>query len=226
MGIFEDFFMPHNADNDMDGIKQLVDDAISLYEQGDIPALQNTLYETYLHFNKPGGGRSITEFPEKDRMCEMFTFCLEFDWEHNDEIREVWSEDGFYCITTYLCNDAKTEQDFIAGYLDMFLLLYHGRHDLQPKVQDVLNKAEIKGESVFSKDDYAEGADYVIRQFMFLAATAISPADSQFHIISQSIQPAFRNAKSDYEFVSIPPKKILAKACFIAKIIEYILKNM
>lgn len=226
MGIFDDFFMPHSSNNGTGEVEYLVDEAISLYEQGDILALQNKLYETYQLFNKRGGGRLITQYPAKDRLCEFFSFCLQFDWMHDDDIREVWVEDGFYCIATYLCNDAKTKQDLIAGCLDMFLILCYGRRNFIPKMQDILTKAEIKGENVFSDDDYANGADYVIRQFLFFSATVISPIERQHHIISPRIMPAFQEAKTDFEFASVPPNAILAKANFIAKIIEYILNTM
>lgn len=226
MGIFDEFFMPYSDNNGTGEVEYLVDEAISLYEQGDIPALQNKLYETYLHFNKRGGGRLITQYPAKDRLCEFFSFCLQFDWMHDDDIREVWVEDGFYCIATYLCNDAKTKQDLIAGCLDMFLILCYGRRNFLPKMQDILTKAGFKGEIVFSDDDYANGADYVIRQFLFFSATVISPIERQHHIISQRIMPAFQEAKTDFEFANVPPNAILAKANFIAKIIEYILNTM
>lgn len=226
MGIFDDLFMPHSNNNGTGEVEHLVDEAISLYEQGNIPALQNKLYETYQHFNKRGGGRLITQYPAKDRLCEFFSFCLQFDWMHDDDIREVWVEDGFYCITAYLCNDAKTKQDLLAGCLDMFLILCYGRRNFLHKMQDILTKAEFKGESVFSEEDYANGADYVIRQFLFFSATVISPIERQHHIISPRIFPAFQEAKTDFEFASIPPNAILAKANFIAKIIEYILNTM
>lgn len=226
MNIFDDLFMPHSSNNDTGKVEYLVDEAISLYEQGDIPALQNTLYETYQHFNKRGGGLLITQFPAKDRLCEFFSLCLQFDWMNDKEIREVWVEDGFYCIVTYLCYNAQTKQDLLAGCLDMFLLLCYGRHSLIPKMQDILSKAEFKGESVFSEEDYANGADYVIRQFLFFSATVISPIEKQHHIISSELLPAFQEAKTDFEFASIPPNAILAKANFIAKIIEYILNTM
>lgn len=226
MGIFDDLFMPHAGNNDTGEVEYLVSEAISLYDKGDISALQNTLYEAYQHFNKRGGGRLITQYPAKDRLCEFFSFCLQFDWMHDDDIRVVWVEDGFYCIATYLCNDAKTKQDLIAGCLDMFLILCYGRRNFLPKMQDILTRAELKGESVFSEDDYANGADYVTRQFLFFSATVISPVERQHHIISPRIMPAFQEAKTDFEFATLSPDAILAKASFIAKILEYILNTM
>ena len=211
---------------DTSKVENLLSQAITLYENGNIPLLQNKLYETYQLFNKPGGGRLITQYPAKDKLCEFFCYCLMYDWMHDDDIREVFAENGFYCIASYLNNEATSNQDLFAGCLDMFLLLANGRQSLIPKFGDILWKAQLNKELVFSTEDYANGADYLIRQFMFFSATVISPLVRTHHIISQELMPAYEVAKSDFEFASISPDVILRKANFIAKIIGSILNDM
>ena len=84
----------HNQVN----IKPMVDSCIEAFEKGDIASLQNELFQLVSNFNKPGSGRLITGFAEKDRLAECFTLCLQYDWMNDSDIREVWAENGFYCI--------------------------------------------------------------------------------------------------------------------------------
>ena len=225
---FMDFFI------DGDPIKSKVDTCIEKFERGNVPALQQSLFELYQEFNRSGGGAKIINFEQKDRLCECFINMLNYDWMHDSDIREVWAEDGFYCIATYLNNDAKTMQDIFAGALDLLLLIHAGERHLYPKFNDVLRKARMRammigGEEaeIFSGEDFENGAPYVLRQFKFFAATWISKVERQHpEIISSSLRPEYERAKTDYVFASIPPEKQLAKMNFFAKIIGSILEDM
>lgn len=228
---FLDFF------TDGDPIKSKVDTCIAKFERGDIPSLQQSLFELYQEFNRSGGGAKIINFGQKDRLCECFINMLNYDWVHDSDIREVWAEDGFYCIASYLNNDAKNMQDIIAGALDLFLLIHAGERHLYPKFNDILRKVQMKVSmmgpmagpeaEIFNALDFNGGAPYVLRQFKFYAATWISKIERQHpEIISSALRPAFERAKTDYEFMSIPPETQLAKMNFFAKIIESILEDM
>lgn len=233
MGIFNDLMNQRYGLSGND-LKDQVDAAINYFEQGDISALQQKLFEIYSGMNKPGGGKQILEFEQKDRLCEIFTLCLCYDWMHDNDIREVWAENGFYCIATYLNEDAKTMQDMLAGALDLFLLLYYGKNSLSPKISDILSKASIKvsmgigaENRIFDEDDFIKGADWLIREFSFFAATWISKIERLHpNIISSSVRPAYETAKTDYVFATISPEKIMAKMQFVAKIIGSILSDM
>ena len=58
-------------------IQAEVDRIIQTYEARNIPQLQQYLFELYSKFNSPGGGRLITSYPQKDRLCEVFLLYLQ-----------------------------------------------------------------------------------------------------------------------------------------------------
>ena len=233
MGIFDGLVNRYSGLSN-NNLKTQVDTAISCFEQGNISTLQQKLFEIYSGMNKPGGGRQILEFNQKDRLCEIFTLCLRYDWIHDNGIREVWAENGFYCITTYLSEDAKTMKDILAGALDLFLLLHYGKNSLIPKISDILRKVSFRANmgididsNIFDEEDFTNGADWLIKEFSFFAATWVSKIE-RLHpqIISSDIRPAYETAKTDYAFATISPDKIMAKMQFIAKIIGSILSDM
>lgn len=208
-------------------IKRLVDEAIREFESGDISSLQNSLYNLYGNFNKFGGGKLIINFPEKDRLSECFCMCLRYDWMNDSDIREVWAEDGFYCIVTHLLNHLYEKQELIVSTLDLFLLLHYGKNDLKTKFDDVLAKGLMLGNPLFSQKEYAEGASYLIREFMFFAATILSPVVAKHPtIISTGLRQAYENAKTDFEFAVVPVEQIIAKLQFLSRVIESILEDM
>lgn len=208
-------------------IKQLVDESITNFERGDIPSLQNSLYNLYGHFNKFGGGKLIINFPEKDRLSECFCMCLRYDWVNDSDIREVWAEDGFYCIVSHMLNHLYVKQELTVSALDLFLLLHYGQKDLETKFNDVLAKGLMLGNPVFSQKEYAEGAPFLIREFMFFTATILSPAVAKHPtIISAGLRQAYENAKTDFEFAIVPVEQIIAKLQFLSRVIESILEDM
>lgn len=231
--IFFDSIMNHHGSSGSN-LKSKVDTAIQLFEQGNIAALQQELYEIYSGMNKPGGGSQIVNFSQKDRLGEIFTMCLRFDWMHDSDIREVWAENAFYCLATYMSSDTKNMQDMVVGALDMFLLLHYGQMSLLPKVNDILQKASYRAmmgvgveSRIFDSADFNNGGKYLLREFSFFSATLVSSIERMHpQIISSEVRPAYERAKSDYEFASVPADKIIAKMQFIANIIESILLDM
>lgn len=226
MGLF-DFFLG-NENKSGSTIKCEVDDIISTFEGGNIPLLQNKLFELYKKFNKPGGGRLITGYPEKDRLCEVFCLYLEYDWMHDSDLREVWAENGFYCIVEYF-KSAQTKQDYVAAALNLFLVLEYGHDNLLPKFNDILNKAQYHPvhSQIFNSSEYAGGADYIIREFKFFAATILTPIVKMHpSVISPELRFAFNEAKTDFEFASVGPDQIISKMTFLSMIIGSILDDM
>ena len=84
-----------------ESLKLYVDKAISTFDSGSVALLQNELFQFASLLNKPGSGMLITRFPQKDRLCEVFNLCLQFDWMNDSDIREVWAENAFFCIAEY-----------------------------------------------------------------------------------------------------------------------------
>ena len=210
------------------GIKAEVDSIISTFESGNIAFLQQKLYELYSKFNKSGGGKLITSFAEKDRLCEVFNLCLQYDWINDPDIREVWSENAFYCISEYF-KVANSRQDYFAAALDLFITCVYGKVSLKTKFDDILNKARSHPihSSIFTQSEYEQGADYLIREFTFFSATIISPM-VKLHpdIISPKLKRDFELAKTDFEFAAISPEEILQKMHLISAIIGSILDSM
>ncbi len=205
-------------------IQRDVDLAISAFESGNIQALQNCLFQLVSKLNKPGSGRLITRYPQKDRLCECFSLCLRYDCMNDSDIREVWAENGLYCIISYLVKDAKSPQDRIAGGLDLFLHVLYGYNDLKPKVQDILLKAQYIGEPIFSQTDYAKGCNYLLNQFLFMGATLIKPFASQ--ALNGDNYRRYEEIIKNPSLNSIEIRSIFLKAQFVSRIIESILNDM
>lgn len=212
----------------MEKIRKQVQNALHLYECQNIPALQQQLYELYSNFNKIGGGKIIINYPNQDQLAECFTMMLRFDWINDNDIREVWAEDGFYCIIEYLDKQASTLTDKVFGALDLFLHLCVSRKHLKPKVQEALNKAVVLGNPIF-KDHYINNsADYLIDQFLYLSAKMIQPLVNMHGNILQD------NYKKEYDNILLNkdieqccmPNAIIEKARFITAIIRSILVEM
>ena len=205
-------------------IQRDVDLAISAFESGNIQALQNCLFQLVSKLNKPRSGRLITQYPQKDRLCECFSLCLRYDWMNDSDIREVWAENGLYCIISYLVKDAKSPQDRIAGGLDLFLHVLYGYNDLKPKLQDILLKAQSIGEPIFSQTDYAKGCNYLLNQFLFMGATLVKPFASQ--ALNGDNYRRYEEIIKNPSLNSMEIRSIFLKAQFVSRIIESILNDM
>lgn len=212
----------------MEKIKRQVQNAIHLYECQNIPALQQQLYELYSNFNQIGGGKLIVNYPNKDQLAECFTMMLRFDWMNDNDIREVWAENGFYCIIEYLNKQANSHIDKAVGALDLFLHLCVAREDLKPKVQQVLNKAVVLMNPIF-KDHYINNsADYLIDQFLYLSAKMIQPL-MKIHgnILQENYKKEYDNILLNMDIEQYcTPNSIIEKASFIAAVIGAVLDDM
>ena len=213
-------------------IKSKVDDAIRIFELGNIPLLQQRLYELVICLNKRGTGRLITSYPEKDKLCEVFHLCLRFDWMHDNDIREVWAENAFYCVTKYyeeIQTNAMNRQDLVVAALDLFLTCIYGESSLYPKFNNILRKAYNHPihYSYFSEANYTGGAKHLVREFKCFAATILAPIEKTYpQIISSSIRAEFENAKSDSEFLNISSEETLRKMKLMSDIFESILNDV
>jgi len=219
-------------------IKNQVNDALQLYRAGNKQGLQQKLYELYLNFNRTGGGSLIVNYPQKEKLAECFTLMLMFDWMKDDDIREVWAENGFYCIIDYI-NSIKTHAEQRIGGLILFRHLFHGGNKhLVPKVKDIIIKSRQKQafafddcilEPPFDKNDYDKGAEYIILQFSFIAAQIIKPMvtghDIGLPILSDNEKIAF-DAILKADFYDLDAVAIFNKARFIKRIIGSIIANV
>lgn len=212
----------------MEIIKRQVQNAIYLYEHQNIPALQQQLYELYSNFNQIGGGKLIIHYPNKDQLAECFTMMLKFDWMNDNDIREVWAENGFYCIIEYLNKQANSMIDKAVGALDLFLHLCIAREDLKPKVQQVLNTAVILKNPIFEDHYINNSADCLIDQFLYLSAKMVQPLMKIHGNVLQE------NYKKEYDNILLnrdiekccKPNLIIEKASFIASVIGSVLDDM
>ena len=218
--------------NDISPIKSKVDAAIRVFELGDMSLLQQKLYELVICLNKRGTGRLITSYPEKDKLCEVFHLCLRFDWMHDNDIREVWAENAFYCVTKYyeeIQTNAMNRQDLVVAALDLFLTCIYGESSLYPKFNNILRKAYNHPihYSYFSEANYTGGAKHLLREFKCFAATILAPIEKTYpQIISSSIRAEFENAKSDSEFLNISSEETLRKMKLMSDIFESILNDV
>ena len=171
------------------------------------------------NFNKQGGGRLITNYPRKEQLTACFTFMLAYDWAYDNDIREVWAENGFYCIIDYL-NTSDNPMKFLTGGLNLFLLLYYGHKDLNHQVEFILQRALMFGNPYFDFDDSTEG---VINQFFYIAAKML---ERYSPILKGEAYDKFKKVLTWKEIEEIPAQRIMQKASFIAKVIHSILEKM
>ena len=170
----------------------------------------------------------VTTYPEKDRLCEYFTLCLQYDWMNDSDIREVWAEDAFYCITDYYLNDAKTKQDHFAAGLDLLLVLYSGKDGLVTKFNDVLQRAQFHPvhSLLFSPENYNGGAYHLIREFTWFAANEVRPVEAVHpEILKGKLRQEYENALNNKEFQNTSNGNTLLKMKLLSSIIGSILED-
>lgn len=207
-------------------LKKQVDKAINLYESNNIIALQQQLYEIYLNFNKPGGGNEIINFPQKEKLGECFSLMIKYDWTKDNDILEVWAENGLYCIIDFI-NSIHTHQEQVVGAFDLFLHIHISRKYLINNIRGLLVKAKAKNNICFDSDDYKLGAEFVIDQLFFLSAQIIKPlVFSQKEILKGDALLSFHKILDRREFYRFRPEEIFQKAKFIAQVTESILKDI
>lgn len=212
----------------MEKIKKQVQNAIHLYQVQNIPALQQQLYELFLNFNKFGGGKYILSYPNKDELAECFTLMLRYDWMHDSDIREVWAENGFYCLIDYLTSPAKSPLERSTAGLDLFIHLCEAKEALLPKIQNILNKAIIVHNPIFRDHFIYNNANRLIEQFLYLSAMLVKPlllVNPNF--LSNNYRKTYDEIISNTQIeTQSSPHHILEKAKFISRVIEAVLTDM
>lgn len=212
----------------MEKVKQQVNSVLRFYNERNTSALQQQLYELYLNFNKAGGGKYIVNYPNKDELAECFTLMLRFDWINDADIREVWAENGFYCIIEYITGLPLTPFERATAGLDLFIHLCEAKDSLKPKIQSILNKAVMLQNPIF-KDHYINNdANSLIDQFLYLSAKLSRPLlmiNQDF--LSYNYRSIYnRILSSEYIEKQSSLYHILEKAKFISAVIENVLKDI
>lgn len=213
-------------------LQDLVHKCLNLEAQGNIQELQNSLFDLYKSFNRPGGGSLITNYPEKDNLALCFAFLLQYDWMHDSDLREVFAENGFYCIVDHIMHQSGGRQEQAEAMIILFTLLCTGRNSLILKIQDILNKGKIVGNKIFHQDDYRIGAKNVIDQILLMAVSGtrdFGPAGAP--IISKICEryngfELFKNTISRTDLMKYDPMDVFRKMTFIHDVIESILNEM
>lgn len=214
------------VNSNVQNLNKQVNKAINLYESNNIIALQQQLYDIYLNFNKPGGGTEIVNYQQKEKLGECFSLMIKFDWTKDNDILEVWAENGLYCIIDFI-NSIHTHQEQVVGAFDLFLHLCIGRKYLINNINGLLVKSKAKKSIYFDSDDYKLGADFVIDQLLFLSAQIIKPLVlSQKDILKGDALLSFHKILDRRDLYKYRPEEIFHKAKFIAQVTESILKDI
>ena len=213
-------------------LQALVNKCVEFEAKGKIAEMQECLFQLYSQFNKPGSGSKITSFPEKENLALCFAFMLQYDWIHDQDIREVWAENGFYCIMEHIDHQSNGAQGQAEAMIIFFILLCVGRDSLKPKIQDILNRAKLIGNPLFHNDDYTIGAQNVIDQISLFAISGIRAMGPKAVPILTKICPRY-NGTSFFEatikrtdLMKYDVIDVIAKARFIRNVIGNILDSM
>lgn len=213
-------------------LKSLVNKCAEFEAKGKIAELQECLFQLYSQFNKPGAGSKITSFPEKENLALCFAFMLQYDWIHDQDIREVWVENGFYCIMEHLDHQSNGAQGQAEAMIILFVLLCVGRDSLKPKIQDILNKAKLSSNPLFHNDDYNIGAQNVIDQMSLIAISGTEGMGKNTVPIMTKICTRY-NGTSFFEatikrtdLMKYDVLDVIAKARFIRDVIGNVLNSM
>lgn len=219
--------------NTQSSIDALVNECLHLEANGYVAELQDSLYRLYTLFNKPGGGLQIINYKRKDNLALCFAFMLQYDWIHDSDIREVWAENGFYCIIEHILHQSRGRQGQIEAMIILFVLLCVGRKSLKPKVQNIISKAKYDAfNRIFHEDDIIKGADNVIDQFSFLAVSEVRGMGSQgaemmFMICEEyNGHQFFQDTITRHDLMKYDVMDVMNKAKFISRIIGSILNDM
>lgn len=204
--------------SNLTNLKKLVDKCLKLELKGEVPELQNCLFQLYSQFNKPGASIQIVNYPEKINLALCFAFMLHYDWMHDSDIREVWSENGFYCIQEYLDHQPDGQQGQVEGMIILFTLLCVGRDSLVTKIQDLLNKAEFSPHSyIFHNDDYKIGAQNVIDQISLVSVSGIRE-------MGKAVIPVMMNIITKYDGLKFFQETIMRKDLMKYDVMDVIAK--
>lgn len=218
--------------SEMSDVISLVNECSELEAINAISPLQGRLFSLYEHFNKPGAGHLIVDYPQKDNLALCFAFLLQYDWIHDPDIREVWAENGFYCIMKHLQTQTGGKQGQAEAMIILFTLLCAGRNSLKPKIQNILNKGRIVGNPVFHEDDYRLGAQHILDQIALMTASGLRDLGPQAAQIVGTVAEKYNGLQFFSETIQrrdlmkYNPMDVFNKMIFISTVIESILNDM
>lgn len=212
-------------------MKSLVTKCLQLETKGNVRELQNCLFQLYSMLNKPGTGKNIVQYVEKDNLALCFAFMLQYDWVNDSDIREVWAEDGLYCIIEHLDHQPHGRQGQAEAMIILFTLLCVGRESLKCKIQDILDKGKVVGNMIFHSDDYNLGAQHVIDQISLLAVSGIRDlGPAAIPVMSKIVDRYnggrfFESTIKRTDLMKYDPMEVMLKARFVRDVIGSILKD-
>lgn len=211
-------------------MKSLVTKCLQLETKGNVSELQNCLFQLYSMLNKPGTGKNIVQYVEKDNLALCFAFMLQYDWVNDSDIREVWAEDGLYCIIEHLDHQPHGRQGQAEAMIILFTLLCVGRESLKCKIQDILDKGKVVGNMIFHSDDYNLGAQHVIDQISLLAVSGIRDLGPAAIPVMNKIVDRYNGGRffestiKRTDLMKYDPMEVMLKARFVRDVIGSILK--
>lgn len=212
-------------------MKSLVTKCLQLETKGNVSDLQNCLFQLYSMLNKPGTGKNIVQYVEKDNLALCFAFMLQYDWVNDSDIREVWAEDGLYCIIEHLDHQPHGRQGQAEAMIILFTLLCVGRESLKCKIQDILDKGKVVGNMIFHSDDYNLGAQHVIDQISLLAVSGIRDLGPAAIPVMNKIVDRYNGGRffestiKRTDLMKYDPMEVMLKARFVRDVIGSILKD-
>ena len=212
-------------------MKSLVTKCLQLETKGNVSELQNCLFQLYSMLNKPGTGKNIVQYVEKDNLALCFAFMLQYDWVNDSDIREVWAEDGLYCIIERLDHQPHGRQGQAEAMIILFTLLCVGRESLKCKIQDILDKGKVVGNMIFHSDDYNLGAQHVIDQISLLAVSGIRDLGPAAIPVMNKIVDRYNGGRffestiKRTDLMKYDPMEVMLKARFVRDVIGSILKD-
>jgi hypothetical protein len=212
-------------------MKSLVTRCLQLETKGNVSELQNCLFQLYSMLNKPGTGKNIVQYVEKDNLALCFAFMLQYDWVNDSDIREVWAEDGLYCIIEHLDHQPHGRQGQAEAMIILFTLLCVGRESLKCKIQDILDKGKVVGNMIFHSDDYNLGAQHVIDQISLLAVSGIRDLGPAAIPVMNKIVDRYNGGRffestiKRTDLMKYDPMEVMLKARFVRDVIGSILKD-
>lgn len=216
-----------SSDFKMSILTSLVNDCLRKNNGDDLYELQTSLAKLNSCLTDPDTCSLIINYPKKVHLGECLYLMLKYDWIRDPEVREMWAEFAFYCLTEDIKYNITSQEGNLASMLDMFLLLDAGGDSLHTLLHDILDFTEDPNYSFFfTPEDRKGGAKYLIREFLFYTATFLLPLDKKYSIISPGLKPAFRSALYDNDFSIDDLGDIWSKMIYVSHFIEKILKEL
>ncbi len=235
MGLFTRFKKKTADESDIQKVTSLVNACVYLEPRMKISPLLDKLKELDSLINQPGGGKLITDFPDKENLGICFAFMLHYLKGQSSLVREIWAQEGFYCFIEYLDHQRGGRRGQAEANVLFFTLLCVGRDLLKPKIQDVIDKVrapQTPFHSVFHADDYAKGAQHVLDQISLFCVSCI-------HDLGESAVPIMMKITQRYngfeffeqtirrrDLLVYDPHTIIDKERFIRDSIELYLTQM